>query len=183
MKCPACTTIDLNFVYLESNLPSHLCQGCEGHWVPSSEYEAWLKQHKETLHEKPCEGTPLHVSNRSHAKLCPECECILIKYEVGRGLKFTLEQCGRCQGIWFDRNEWESLKQRNLHDEVNKVFTSSWQTQARKEEKKKHLEQIYLSKFGPADYSEIKRVREWLYRHPRREELLAFLNDIDPYDT
>jgi Zn-finger nucleic acid-binding protein len=181
MRCPACNTVALTFIYLESNLPSHLCQTCEGHWVSSSEYEAWLKQHGERLPEKPFEGTPLHVPDHSRAKLCPECECILIKYEVGHGLSFTLEQCGHCQGIWFDKNEWESLKQRNLHDEVHKVFTASWQIQARKEERKQNLEQIYLSRFGQADYSEIKRVREWIYLHPHREELLAFLNDLNPY--
>lgn len=30
---------------------------------------------------------------------------ILIKYEVGRDLNFTLEQCGHCHGIWFDKNQ------------------------------------------------------------------------------
>jgi hypothetical protein len=45
----------------------------------------------------------------------------------------------------------------------------------------KNLEQVYLSRFGQTDYSDIKRVREWIYLHPRREERLAFLNDADPY--
>jgi Zn-finger nucleic acid-binding protein len=82
------------------------------------------------------------------AKLCPECGRILIKYGVGHGMNFTLDQCGHCLGIWFDKNEWVSLKQRNLHDEVHKVFTASWQTQARKEERKRNLERIYLNRFG-----------------------------------
>jgi hypothetical protein len=60
-----------------------------------------------------------------------------------------------------------------------KVFTASWQIQARREERMKKMEQIYLSRFGQADHSKVKRVREWIYLHPRREELLAFLNDAD----
>jgi Zn-finger nucleic acid-binding protein len=181
MKCPACNTTELTLIYLDSNLPSRTCAVCEGKWVSSSEYEAWLDQHGETLPEKSFEGPPLHVPDHGRAKLCPECGCILIKYEVGRGLNFTLDQCGHCHGIWFDKNEWESLKQRNLHDEVHKIFTASWQTQARKEERKKNLEQIYFSRFGSDDYAEIKRMREWIYLHTRRDELLAFLNDVDPY--
>jgi Zn-finger nucleic acid-binding protein len=183
MRCPACNTVDLTLVYLESNLPSHHCTGCEGHWVSSSEYETWLKRHGETLPEKPFQGTPLHVPDHGKAKLCPECGRILIKYGVWHGLNFTLEQCGHCHGVWFDKNEWESLKQRNLHDEVHKVFTASWQTQARKEERKWNLERIYLNRFGSKDYMEIKRIREWICLHPRRQELLAFLNDVDPYDA
>jgi Zn-finger nucleic acid-binding protein len=170
-------------VYLEWNLPSHFCQACDGHWVSSFDYEAWLKWLGEPLPEKKFEGTPLHIPDDGQAKLCPECQLILIKYGVGRDLNFTLDQCGRCHGIWFNKNEWESLKQRNLHDEVNRFFTASWQIQARKEERKKNLEDIYLNKFGPGDYAEVKRIREWIYQHPRRQELLAFLNDIDPYTT
>jgi hypothetical protein len=70
-----------------------------------------------------------------------------------------------------------------LHDEVHKVFTASWQNHARKEERKRNLERIYLNRFGSKDYMEINRIREWICLHPRRQELLAFLNDVDPYDA
>jgi hypothetical protein len=59
-----------------------------------------------TLPEKQFEGTPLHVPDRGRVKLCPECGRILINYGVVRDLNFTLEQCGHCHGVWFDKNEW-----------------------------------------------------------------------------
>ncbi len=84
--------------------------------------------------------------------------------------------------MWFDRNEWEVLKSRNLHDDVHTIFTAFWQSGVRKEEMRKNLDYMYLTKFGEEDYAEIKRVRAWLDEHPRRTELLAYLNDRNPLD-
>ena len=60
------------------------------------------------------------------------------------------------------------------------IFTKPWQTEVRKEERRKHLEKIYERHFG-GDYSEIKRIRQWLDTHPERGRIVAFLNDVDPF--
>jgi hypothetical protein len=63
------------------------------------------------------------------------------------------------------------------------MFTSFWQDAAQKEARKKRLEQIYISRFGPVDYVEIERVRVWLATHPKKQNLLAYLTDKDPFDV
>jgi len=107
----------------------------------------------------------------------------MVKFLVGRGLDFTVDHCEGCKGIWLDRNEWEALKKRNLHDDLNSIFTSFWQTGAQREIRKKKLEEIYISRFGAEDYAEIKRVRWWLDTKTNKEELLAFLTDRDPFNA
>jgi len=55
-----------------------------------------------------------------------------------------------------------SFEERNLHDDLNSMFTSFWQDTAQREARKKRLEQIYISRFGADDYAEIERIRAWL---------------------
>jgi Zn-finger nucleic acid-binding protein len=114
---------------------------------------------------------------------CPECRFRMVKYLVGRGLPFTIDHCHGCKGIWLDGNEWEALKKRNLHDDLNLMFTSFWQKEAQRESRKKKMEGIYVDRFGADDYADIKRIRYWLETRTNREELLAFLIDKDPYEV
>lgn len=181
MRCPVCQTTELISRELEENLASLKCANCGGNWIQFAQYYAWLQQQGKNLPEKPPETT-YEISETEAAKSCPECQQILSRYKVGRGTGFTLDRCGGCGGIWFDRNEWQVLKSRNLHDDVHTIFTAFWQSEVRKEETRKNLDHMYLMKFGAQDYAEIKRIRAWLDERPRRTELLAYLNDRNPLD-
>jgi Zn-finger nucleic acid-binding protein len=107
----------------------------------------------------------------------------MVKYLVGHGFSFTLDHCQGCKGIWLDRNEWEALKARNLHDDVNAMLTAFWQDEAGKEVRKKRMEQIYVGRFGADDYAEIEKIRVWLTTRPNKQDLLAYLTDKDPFDV
>ena len=181
LNCPVCKKTELVRTELEPKLSSFNCPSCEGHWIKGKEYWAWVERHRtksaERLHaeESPSlaePGVPVD---------CPECRFRMIKYLVGRGLHFTVDHCAGCKGIWLDRNEWDALKKRNLHDDLHGIFTSFWQSGAQRELRKKRMEQIYIDRFGADDYEEIKRIRWWLDEKTNREELLAYLIDKDPF--
>ena len=106
----------------------------------------------------------------------------MLRYRVGRGLSFYLDHCGSCNGVWFDRNEWEALKQRNLHDEVHLVFSNAWQNQLRQEEARDILDTIYSEKFQE-DYEKIKEIKAWLDDHPERSQILSYSSNPDPYSV
>lgn len=91
-------------------------------------------------------------------------------------LSFYLDQCSRCQSLWFDKNEWVSLKQRGLHGEVHKVFSASWQANLHTTERQKKVNQVYVDTLGAQDYAEAKRIKQWIDQHPHRDVLLSFLN-------
>ena len=183
MKCPVCLSSVLVETKLESTLPALRCNNCGGNWIRGAEYWKWLDEHGPTLPERPPNDTGLSLAEPGKYLDCPECRFRMVKYLVGRGLSFTLDHCEGCKGIWLDRNEWETLKTRNLHDDLNAMLTSFWQAAARKEETKKKLEHIYAGRFGNQDYAEIKRVRAWLDNSPNKQYLLAYLTDSDPYDV
>lgn len=181
MNCPVCEATELAPETLEANLTSLKCPSCKGNWIRGAHYWKWLEMHGENLPEVPDEGDGLQSSETGKYLDCPECRFRMTKYMVGHGVGFTLDHCSGCKGIWLDGNEWEALKKRNLHDDLNAMLTEFWQASARREARRKHLEQIYTQRFGTEDFEEIQRVRTWLDNHKNKQELIAFLTDTDPF--
>jgi Zn-finger nucleic acid-binding protein len=183
MNCPVCKSTELVSTELESKLTSFNCPDCGGNWIRGAEYWKWLEQNGSDLAERLYEEESLRLAEPGKPIDCPECRFRMVKFLVGRGLNFTVDHCEGCKGIWLDQNEWEALKKRNLHDDLNSIFTSFWQTGAQREISKKKLEGIYIGRFGAEDYAEIKRIRWWLDTKTNKEELLAFLTDRDPFNA
>jgi Zn-finger nucleic acid-binding protein len=183
MNCPVCKSSELTLTDLEPGLSSMKCQECGGNWIRGTEYWKWLEKQGPNPPERTEQDDGLSLVEPGKYIDCPECRFRMTKFLVGHGLGFTLDHCEGCKGIWLDRNEWEALKKRNLHDDLNAMFTAFWQRGARKEARKRHLEQIYTDRFGALDYTEIKRMRAWLDSHPNKQDLLAYLTDTDPYDV
>ena len=183
MNCPVCKTTELEPAELDENLTSLNCSNCYGRWIRGAEYWKWVEDHGSNLSERLHEVESLSLTEPGLPIDCPECRFRMLKFLVGRGLDFTLDHCEGCKGIWLDRNEWEALKKRNLHDDLNLMFTEFWQKEAQRERRKRRMEGIYINRFGPDDYKEIKRIRWWLDTKTNREELLAFLTDRDPFDA
>jgi Zn-finger nucleic acid-binding protein len=182
MNCPVCSNQSLLSTSLEPNLSNHQCTSCQGRWIEAAAYYQWLATLQTILPEKAGEQVALAALEEQRAKLCPRCRRIMLRYNVGHGLAFALDQCPACNGMWFDRDEWEALKKRNLHDEVNAIFTEAWQTAARKEAARTQLAALHQRKFGEK-YDELLRMRAWLREHPQRDEVIAFLTDADPFST
>jgi Zn-finger nucleic acid-binding protein len=181
MNCPVCKTTELEAAELDEHLSSFHCAACGGNFVRGAEYWKWVEKRESDLAERVHETESLSLAEPGIPIDCPECRFRMVKYLVGRGLSFTLDHCEGCRGTWLDRNEWEALKKRNLHDDLNEIFTSFWQTEAQRAARKKRMEEIYIGRFGIDDYAEIKRIRFWLDTKTNREELIAFLIDREPF--
>ncbi|MEW5849751.1 MAG: zf-TFIIB domain-containing protein [Myxococcota bacterium] len=180
MNCPVCRTSSLRRVSLDDGLPALACSSCGGHWLGAADYHAWRGRTGDAPLPATNTSGEVQVSDVQGVKVCPECRRLMVRYRVGRGVDFRLDQCGACSGMWFDRNEWEALRQQGLHLQLNLIFTEPWQDRARRDESRKVMEGIYLKRFGD-DYEEVKRMRQWLQAHPERMSILAFLMDDDPY--
>ena len=180
MKCPSCSSAPLQPLSLESHLKAAGCNNCQGHWLSAKNYWDWLEQNGDRLPEKEPEGSSLTSADTQKAKLCPQCQHIMLRYKVGHGLDFAVDQCGHCNGVWLAANEWDLLKQRNLHDEIHLIFSAAWQVQLRKEDAKAVLTDIYEEHFGN-EYERIKQIKSWLNSHPEKTRILDYLTNLDPY--
>jgi Zn-finger nucleic acid-binding protein len=181
LKCPVDKTDTLASMMLMDNLPAMQCSNCGGVWIDSNAYLAWQKARREDTPVHPMNPSINPAWNVDELKLCPNSGHIMARYKILPDAGFYLDRCGHCNGIWFDKTEWDVLVELGLHDNVNEFFTRPWQDRLHTEETKAHMDKLYLEKFGAEDYQHIRQVREWLDDHPRKGMLLAFLQADDPY--
>lgn len=173
MKCPVCKEKNLVLSLLETGLKGSLCNTCTGKWLSYENYNNW-KSKNEPLPIKENGNTQLCSFEKSGLKLCPECNQALYKYRVGHGVEFTVDQCSNCNGMWFDGNEWEILKSRNIHDEIHMIFSESWQRNIRKDETQKAIQEMWRERLGEADFNKINEFVAWMANHKNRDNLLAY---------
>ena len=179
MRCPVCDFASLTSTTLEAGLCANGCATCGGRWLAEIDYRKWLEDRKPEADRAIDGGIVVTMAADQHARLCPGCSRIMLRYQVGHGLDLVLDVCGACNGFWFDRNEWAALKARGLHDDLHRIATEPWQAEVRLAEAREHLEMLHRKRFG-GDYPEVLRVRRWLQNHPQRQIILAFLTDPDP---
>ncbi|MGF1604125.1 MAG: zf-TFIIB domain-containing protein [Thermosynechococcaceae cyanobacterium] len=170
--CPVCLTNTLISVDLETHLAASQCSSCDGHWVDANSYHVWLQSKPEV--SVTTSTVAVAVKDNLKASFCPHCTKLMRKTKVGHDLTFYLDQCSFCQGIWFDQHEWADLKSRNLHTQVHQMSSPAWQRSSRQQRFRQAVTQAYASKFSSNDYSEAQRIKEWLERHPQKQELLSF---------
>ena len=146
MKCPTCHSHSLTNVNLDTGLLARQCHQCFGYWISSENYWQWL-DYREHKAKKQAEGqvgnrsavsinkigSLLPVADNTTANFCVDCDRLMTKAKVGRGLSFYLDRCSHCHGVWLDQYEWENLKEMELHHQIHYVFSSGWQFSIRKE--------------------------------------------------
>jgi len=182
MKCPICKTDSLGETILVHELPARQCAQCQGIWLSSNGYMAWLRTKGSDLPERAV-GSTFDPSWEAEAfKICADCGHMMRRFKIFPDVEFYLDRCSHCNGIWFDHHEWEALVERNLHDNLTDFFTRPWQDKLQAAEAKTRMEGIYLLKFGAQDYEKIQEIHAWLQEHPQRSMLIAFLQAENPYE-
>jgi Zn-finger nucleic acid-binding protein len=178
MNCPVCTPLQvLAPATVEGSLPVHGCASCGGRWVRNADYLAWMQSADAA---KPVDAAAAVRADRApddvpRMRRCPDCRYVLARLRVGSGIDFSIDHCRNCAGTWFDASEWDVLRERGLHDDLLHVFTDEWQQSVRDEERRARLDAEFRARVGDADYARLLEVKAWLDAHPRRPELLAFL--------
>ena len=179
-NCPVCKKTTLSHVTLENTLPARECTECHGIWISSNDYLMWIK----TLEDEPQQETavddPLPATDSDQLTICADCGHILRRYKIWPDVDFHLDRCETCNGVWLDHNEWDALKDRLLHRQINTLFTHTWQEKIREEEVAALLERMYVERFGEEDYSRIQNIRGWIENHPKSAYLMAYLTDKEP---
>ena len=177
MDCPL-DGAPLTRIDVEAGAPGlagFACGKCTGHWLRFGDYLAWRERQAGDVPEAPREtaGEAVEPSG-GPARRCPDCGHLLTRYRVGRGVSFALDRCGNCNGVWLDSGEWTALRERGLHDNVHQMFGPGWQFAARTEERRRLAESQFERQLGP-DFGRAREFAEWVAAHPRRSEILAYV--------
>jgi len=181
MKSPTHPDTDLVPKEIEPGLSAYQCPKSEGIWIPLDSYLAWKEKHPnpETPATVPGAPEPADDSGR-RALICPESGRLLIRYRVGHGLRFHVDQSPITGGIWLDKGEWEALKSKGLDSQLNLIFTASYQRHVRTEEYERNLEQTFSDRIGADDFQKVVAFKEWLATHPKRRDICCYLiHDVE----
>ena len=173
---PVCPGTTMQGGEIEPGLLAYTCPKSGGVWIPLQSYLAWKAHHENDKSDSPtgCVPVPTDDSKR-RALICPESGRVLIRYRVGHGLKFHVNHSPETGGIWLERGEWEALKSKGLHVELNLIFTAPYQRQIRTEEHEEALDQTFRDRIGHADFGKIAAFKRWLADHPKRGHIRSYL--------
>jgi Zn-finger nucleic acid-binding protein len=162
-------------VDLAPGLAGLACSECSGVWLDRVKYDAWRARMPGDLPETDAPAQ-ITVSDIQGAKICPKCGHLLLPYRVGHGLSFSIDYCCACGGVWCDRQEWEAIKAKNLHDNLHDIVSQHWQKAVRQEGMQATIEQTFSKHLGTS-YSKAKEIKAWLREHPQKAVILAYLKD------
>lgn len=178
VKCPKCVKAPpLRFNQPAGQPKSYCCGTCEGQFLPANDYVSWQQRLGAILPEKrDSEGT-FDFDDSVRAMMCPGCRGIMMKYRVRNDLPFQLDFCRRCNGVWLDKNEWNALFARNLHDEINFMFTDGWQAKLNREKLERRWDELFRKRIGPDNYERVSDFKSWLSQQEHKSEIVAWLNE------
>ena len=174
MQCPVCKKHTMNAVDLVPDLSGFACSECAGVWISRAAYVAWRAKQPNDFSENTTTAQ-VAVADTHKAKICVQCGHLLLPYRVGHGLAFSIDSCGACGGVWFDRGEWDAIKARNLHGNLQDIVSTHWQTAVRRADEQEAMEQNYKRLLG-SDYEKAASLRDWLREQPQRSLILAYLS-------
>jgi Zn-finger nucleic acid-binding protein len=175
MDCPV-DQRTLRRTTLDASLPVFECAQCAGHWLRFGDYLTWREQQPNDVAEVSVDGAEEALEQPpGTVRRCPDCGGLCTRHRVGHGAAFTLDRCGRCNGVWMDRAEWDQLRERGLHDNLQQLFGDGWQRALLREERRRVAEAGFEQRVGVDDAKRAREFRAWLAAHPRRSELMAYL--------
>jgi Zn-finger nucleic acid-binding protein len=161
---------------IEPGLCAYTCPESGGVWIPLQSFLDWKEQHGHDVFKMPVGYVPeLSDDTKRRALICPESGYLLIRYRVGHGLPFYVDVSPKTGGIWLDRGEWDALKSKELHIELNHIFTAPYQERVRSEEREEVLEGVFRERIGEEDFDKVVELKEWLRNHPKRREIRCYL--------
>ena len=181
MNCTACKKGTLVPSYLDDSLACYECNHCHGNWLYLHNYLRWLNKQDGLEAEKEFVITKDDFFDSKHILLCPKTGNLMLKYRISARTDHRIDLSPEVNGIWLDKGEWELLKSENLEFHLNAIFTEPWQKKVRRDEAKDVFKALYTEEFGQEAYTKIQQAREWIYQHPEKQKLLAYLLANNPY--
>ena len=180
MRSPVSPEVDLQSKEIEPGLLGYECPQSGGYWIPLQAYEQWKANQPplaETASLPPDQAVSVGPDPKRTALICPESGVVMLRYKAGQGLPFHIDRSPATGGVWLDRGEWQALKQRGLHMELNLIFTASYQRDLRSAEYAQSLEKVFQERIGQADFQRVAEFKEWISRHPKHRDIMCYLSD------
>ena len=185
MNCPLCDRTLERTTLLPAGPASHdlRCPGGHGVFLPSDLYYDWRDRGGPAAPDgarRP--AAPEEVGDVKRAKLCPQDGRIMGRYRVGAAGAVWGDPCGACGGAGFDGREWEATVAAGLVARLPDVFTDAWERAEVEAADAAARRGRVAAAVGEADLERVDAFRAWMWDHPQRHLLLAWVNERPPGD-
>ena len=176
MQSPVYPEVTLQLKEMEPGLLAYECPKSGGIWIPLASFTAWKEHQSDAAAPLPPGYQPqLADDSNRRALICPESGRLLIRYRVGHGLQFHIDLSPVTGGVWLDKGEWEALKSKGLHSQMNLIFTASYQRQLRTAVYSESLEQAFRARIGERDFEKVSQFKNWVAGHPKSRDICCYL--------
>lgn len=185
MRCPDCK-VTLAPQLLGSGLKTLACGECQGEWLTFDEHLRWLESSEHALspaqRESPSAAAapPIEDPAPKRPRLCPRCSRILRRLKISLDLPFTLDRCGTCNGLWFERGELEAIESGGMLPRLYHHLNDVAQHRLLTEGVRRELERQCREAVGDEAFERVLVFRDWLNAHPQKLRLWALLDDREP---
>ena len=180
MRSPVSPEVNLQPKEIEPGLLAYECPQSGGYWIPLPAYEQWKAQQPASTASTPSgqnHSIPVTPDPKRTALICPESGVVMLRYKAGQGLPFHIDRSPATGGVWLDKGEWQALKQRGLHVDLNLIFTASYQRDLRSAEYAQSLEKVFQDRIGQPDFQRVAEFKQWMTRHPKHRDIMCYLSD------
>ncbi len=175
-RCPGCRGGDWSHARLAEHLAAWRCGACGGHLLSLADYRRWRSVHPAEPALGEAEAAQGGDAQSDAARLCPACGRIMSRLRGGSDPAFVLDRCNACQWLWLDAGEWRRLQGNELHRQLDRVLSDGWQRRLEADDRAARREDDLRRRLGDEVFDEALRIRAWLERLPRRQEVLRLLS-------
>ncbi len=168
-KCPKCKTENLTASGGTSEMqkPPLSCPKCRGMWMMPDETEACFRSGFKTADS----AEPIEVTEDHSTGLCPNGHGIMTRAKVELEPPFFLEKCPHCNGIWFDKGEWNRLTETDMLSHLFDFWSNSWRKEQQEIRAVKRMEDMQKKRFGIQLHEQIIHLAGKAKNHPRQTEV------------
>jgi len=164
---------------LEPALFAFRCPSSGGLWIDGEAYWNWVRA--QPGFPKPIEsdaGEPVEAAEDSgQPLLSPRSGRLMRKFAVGYELEFRIDFDRASSGFWLDAGEYETLRARNLHDELHLICSPEYQKKLASLAASRASDRRLVELIGAETCAKIDAFSDAVRGHPKRSLVLAYLRE------
>lgn len=163
---------------IEPGLIAYTCPKTDGIWIDHKHYWDWLLKQPgfpkplPAISDLPVPDTDPHNT----PLISPESGRLMTKFRVGHGLSFRIDHDPTSGGFWLDKDEYDHIRERNLHDELHLICSPQYQRELAKLDAESAMDQRTQELLGQDTCEHIRSLASKIQDPKLQSVAIAYLN-------
>ena len=164
---------------ISPGLPALKCPGTGGLWINGKEYWNWLRNQPSFPNlQQSTEGCDIYVEDTDRVVISPASGRLMKKFRVGKGLGFRIDFDSATGGFWLDKDEYDALQERGLHDELHLICDDDYQKKLRAHDRAESRRERLACALGNDGKNRVESLAAWAAEHPDTELIRAYFLEL-----